>query len=270
MFRRHRKARLDALATLRSVYDERRDLQQAFPEAKAGKYGDLLTWAAAASNGEFKDASRRVLAPYAEWYNANKPDPVVIPWPEIEKTSSASVYPSPITLEIMQDPEARDISHHLPLLFFLVVEFRLKNIVELGTRTGNSSLTLLEAAQYVGGRVLSVDIQPCLEAQRRIHKTNLAHLWTFIHANDLELELDLIPRPIDLLFVDTNHQYQTTIQELNRYGPLVRTGSWIVLHDYTSFTGVAHAVEEFVSTLVAKQHFHPFIHQNGLAVLRLS
>lgn len=265
--RRRRKA--DALASLLQIYKQRPDLQQVYPEVKSGKYEDLLGWAASASIGEFKDSSRPMLAPFADWYIAHKPTVAPIPWQEIEKTSAASAFPSPLTLEVMQDREANAISHHLPTLFFLVVEFGLKNIVELGTHTGNSAITLLEAAQHVGGRVLSIDVQPCLVAKDRVQKANLSHLWTFIQANDLQLEADRIFQSIDLLFIDTDHQYHTTIQELRKYGCQVRNGSWIVLHDYASFAGVTRAVEEFVRMFPAKPHFHPFIHQNGLAVLRV-
>jgi predicted O-methyltransferase YrrM len=169
----------------------------------------------------------------------------------------------------MQYQHATDISYHLPTLSLLVIEFGLKNIVELGTRSGNSTLALLEAAQHIGGKVLSIDIDPCLEAKNRIAAAKLDHLWTFIEGNDLEVDDSGLPHPIDLLFVDTNHLYRYTIQELQKYSRLLRSGSWIVLHDYVSFPGVNRAVEEFVKTLPTKPHFYPFVHQNGLGVLKI-
>jgi predicted O-methyltransferase YrrM len=85
----------------------------------------------------------------------------------------------------------------------------------------------------------------------------------------LELEDNRLPQPIDLLFIDTNHLYRYTVRELEKYSRLLRGGSWIVLHDYVSFPGVNQAVEEFVKTLSTKPRFYPFLHQNGLALLRV-
>lgn len=93
----------------------------------------------------------------------------------------------------MRDKSAADIRDHLITLSLLVSE--LKNIVELGVRTGNSTLVLLEAARQIGGRVLSVDVEPCLEARERVAKARLADHWKFVHGNDLEVADSEIPNP---------------------------------------------------------------------------
>jgi predicted O-methyltransferase YrrM len=259
-----------ALATLLSVYERRPDLQEVFPEVRSGHYERLITWAANAATELCMDSSKPELAPYAKWYQENfQVVAAPIPWLTIQRTGASSACPSPVTLGVMQDPGASDISYHLPTLLLLVLEFDLKNIVELGTRTGNSTLTLLEAAKHVGGRVLSIDIDPCLEAKRRVREANLAHLWTFIQGHDLHLESNRIFQPIDLLLIDTNHLYEYTVQELKKYGSHLRSGSWIVLHDYVSFPGVNRAVEEFIKNLPSNPTFYPFVHLNGLALLRL-
>jgi predicted O-methyltransferase YrrM len=259
-----------ALATLLSVYERRPDLREVFPEVRSGHYERLITWAANAATDQSKDSSKPELAPYAKWYRANfQVVAAPIPWRIMERTGATSAYPSPITLKVMQDQGAGDISYHLPTLLLLVLEFSLKNIVELGTRTGNSTLTLLEAAQHVGGRVLSIDIDPCLEAKRRVQEANLTYLWTFIQGHDLQLESDRIFQPIHLLLIDTNHLYEYTVQELKKYSSHLRSGSWVVLHDYVSFPGVNRAVEEFVKALPSKPSCYTFVHQNGLALLRM-
>lgn len=270
MFKNVLKKNSDALNTLLRVYEQRPDLQEVYPEAKSGEYNRLITWAATASSELGNDSSRPVLAPHADWYKSNfKAVAAPTPWQTMKRTSSSSAFPWPIMLNVMEDRGAADISHHLPTLALLVLEFELKNIVELGTRTGNSTLVLLEAAQHIGGKVLSIDIEPCAEAKRRVHQANLAHLWTFIQGHDLQMEADSLPHPIDLLLIDTSHLYQYTIEELKKYGALLGRGSWIVLHDYVSYPGVNRAIEEFVASLSSKPTFYPFVHQNGLALLRM-
>jgi predicted O-methyltransferase YrrM len=259
-----------ALTTLLELYEQRPDLQEVYPEARSGQYERLITWAASASSGQCKDSSRPILAPHASWYAANfKVVSAPVPWNAAEGTSASSAFPLAITLKTMQRYDATDIGYHLILFPLLIVEFRLKNIVELGTRGGNSTLALLEAARHVDGRVFSVDVDPCLEAKRRIADADLGHLWTFIQGNDLDLEPNRLPQPIDLLFIDTNHLYRYTIRELQIYAQYLREGSWIALHDYVSFPGVNRAVKEFLESLPAKPSFYPFVHQNGLALLRV-
>jgi len=90
-----------------------------------------------------------------------------------------------------------------------------------------------------------------------------------LQADDLKVEALQIPQEIDLLFIDTNHIYAQAIAELRKYGAHLKSGSWVALHDYVSFLGVARAVDEFIVSLPSKARFYPFLHQNGLALLRV-
>jgi predicted O-methyltransferase YrrM len=175
----------------------------------------------------------------------------------------------PVTLATMQDPIANDISHHLLTMALLVNEFDLKNVVELGTRDGNSTLALLEAVKGTGGSVLSIDIDACDDAKRRVKEAGLNRWWKFIQADDMNLDESVLPDPIDLLFIDTSHLYAHTLAELNKFRWRLRDGAWILLHDYVEFPGVRKAVQEFIESLPHKPSFYPFVHQNGLAVIRV-
>jgi predicted O-methyltransferase YrrM len=261
-----------ALAKLLEVYEQRPDLQESFPEVVSGDSRRLIDWAAGASGKQWTDGSQAALEPHATWYAEHftgTPPHVSRLLPTILRTSGESANPLPLTLAIMQEESTSDISHHLLILSLLVTEFGLKHIVELGTRNGHSTLALLEAVQQIGGKVMSVDIEPCLTARRRVAEAGLNTRWEFLHANDLELESAKILQPIDLLFIDTNHLYAQTIAELRKYLPYLTEGSWIALHDYTSFEGVNHAVDEFVRELPGKPTFYPFLNQNGFALIRL-
>jgi len=263
------------LQVLLKLYFERKDLQEVFPEVRNGDVRRLIDWASGVSTHKWEDSSHPILQPYADWYCQNAvgdwsiTPPEITSWLTIELTSRKSDNPIPFTLSVMQDESASDINQHLVTLAMLVMELGLRQIVELGTRDGSSTLALLEAAQKVNGHVLSIDIEPCEEAKQKIMQSGLAPYWTFIQADDVALESAQIPAIVDLLFIDTNHIYTQTIAELRKYGGHLRPGSWIALHDYASYPGVSRAVGEFLDSLPRKARFYPFVHQNGLALIRL-
>lgn len=256
---------------LTAVYRQRADLQEAFPEAAHGDLRRLMNWACDVAHQEWQDCSYETLKPYAKIFTKTpvRAPEIVIPWPTALRSSQAAANPIPITLATMQDPRAEDISNHLMTLALVITEFGLRRIVELGTRDGNSTLALLEAAYSIGGHVTSVDIQPCALAKSRVAAAGLTDLWTFLQANDMQLSPPQIPAVIDFLFIDTTHLYEPTKAELNKYFAYLREGSWIALHDYVSFAGVSRAVDDFVNSHLHKLRFYSYTHQNGLALLRV-
>lgn len=258
-----------ALLHLLELYKSRPDLVDAYPEVHNQEYQGLINWAAGVVAALINDSSKPFLGLYEDWYrqNALAITPVV-GWPAIYKAAEAARNRQSVSLPLYQPSEANDISEHLPLFALLVHEFDLKRIVELGTRSGNSTLVLLEAARQVGGSVLSMDVEPCLEAHQRVKDAGLDSLWSFWQANDLEVPSSQIPQPIDLLFIDTLHTYTQLKAELTKYAPLVRSGGWIVIHDYVAFNGLTDAVQEYVVQHPSRFRFYPFANQNGLAMLR--
>ena len=260
-----------ALAALLKVYEERADLQEVFPEARSGDHARLIDWAAGVATKKWKDNSFASLQQYARWYSARFTGTPRSPvWSDLKQTSGASSNPLPLTIAVMSNESSSDISHHLPVMSMLITEFNLKHIVELGVRAGNSTLVLLEAANGIGGRVLSVDLDPCVEAKNRVNKAGFGPAWKFLEGNDLEIRESDIFQPIDLLFIDSSHLYTHTVAELEKYSAHLKAGSWVAFHDYVSFPGVTQAVHEFVESLPHKPSFYPLVHQNGLALIRLS
>ncbi|MGI8960409.1 MAG: O-methyltransferase [Bryobacteraceae bacterium] len=259
------------LQVLLNLYSSRPDLQESYPEVVNDELQLLINWAASAAAGALEDSARPMLQPHAAWYaqhafNYRPP----IAWDIVTETCSLAANPESVTASVNSVAACDDdISEHLSILSLLVIEFRLEHIVELGTRTGNSSLTLLAAAKSVGGRVLSMDIQPCELAQERVAAAGLAEHWTFRNADDLSVPDSEIPELIDLLFIDTWHTYNQLTAELKKYTPRLRPGSWIAIHDYVSFPGMTRAVRDFVASRPSSLRFYPFANQNGLALIRL-
>ncbi len=262
----------DPLQELLQVYRERKDLQEVFWEGETGDYRRLIDWAYGVSHGKFVDSSYARLRPHAHWFKthftgASATPPV--PWVYLQGVAEHTANPIGSILEMNRAGDRDDISQHLVTLSLLVIEFGLREIVELGTRMGSSTLVLLEAARMVGGHVLSVDVDECREAKQLVRASGLGHLWRFIQGNDVEIAGAELPRIIDLLFIDTNHIYEHTLAELRKFVPHMRPGGWIAFHDYISFAGVTRAVGEFVASLPHPPRLYPYVHQNGLALVKL-
>lgn len=120
--------------------------------------------------------------------------------------------------------EPSDINEHLSTFVTLVDELDARHVIELGTRTGVSTIAWLHALTATGGRLTSVDIDERPDIGKHDH-------WTFIQGDDLDPAVLAQLDPADIVFIDTSHLYDHTLAELNVYRWLVRPGGVIVLHD---------------------------------------
>lgn len=122
-----------------------------------------------------------------------------------------------------------DIYLHLPRLVDLVMSTNAQHVIELGTRTGVSTLAFLHALARTGGTLTSVDLdaRPDIGTHER---------WQFIQGDDMAPEVLAQLAPADIVFIDTSHHYEHTRLELATYRWLVRPGGYLVLHD----TELAH------------------------------
>lgn len=117
-----------------------------------------------------------------------------------------------------------DINEHLPEFVAICNELRATKVIELGTRGGVSTVAWLHAMELNDGHLWSVDISPApqLDSDR----------WTFLRGDDRsQVILDLLPAQVDVVFIDTSHEFEHTATELDLYAPRVRPGGRIVLHD---------------------------------------
>lgn len=141
--------------------------------------------------------------------------------------ASPSSVPDTETLAARYEKACRtpsDIYEHLPTFVALVAELQATAVVELGTRTGVSTIAWLYALEG-RGRLWSVDLDV------RPDIGNYDH-WTYIRGDDLDPDVyTQLPGSVDIVFVDTSHAYLQTLRELGLYRWLVRPGGRIVLHD---------------------------------------
>ena len=118
-----------------------------------------------------------------------------------------------------------DIWLHLPRFLELVEAEHMTKVIELGTRTGVSTIAWLHALEQTGGHLWSVDI----DAKPPIG--DYPH-WTFIQGDDEAADvLAQLPEQVDAVFLDTSHHFEHTLRELRLYRSRVRPGGYIVCHD---------------------------------------
>jgi len=159
--------------------------------------------------------------------------------------------------------ERRDypnIHEHLPRLEALSGG----NVLELGSRDGASTAALLEGVEKRGGFVWSVDNDPAWKSAWEGHPQ-----WKFIGADSTDvkaLKEGGVPDELDLLFIDTEHVYAQVKKEIETWGPKVKPGGVILLHDIHEFPEVRRAAEEYAAGHNLSAEFVD--NCNGLGILR--
>ena len=117
-----------------------------------------------------------------------------------------------------------DIYEHLPTFVALVERLQARHVIELGTRTGVSTIAWLHALTATQGRLTSIDIDERPDIGDHDG-------WTFIQGDDLDPAIVSKLEPAEIVFIDTSHLYDQTVKELNLYRWLVKPGGVLVLHD---------------------------------------
>ena len=133
---------------------------------------------------------------------------------------------------------------YLPWLYGLAVGINSQQVIELGVREAGSTTAFLAALELTGGHLWSCDKD--MPVQRGAELVNRVPWWEFWRMPDQQA-LELAPTSCDILFVDTSHTYDQTLWELLSYGPLVRVGGYVLMHD-TAMVSVQQARDEWLAT----------------------
>lgn len=159
--------------------------------------------------------------------------------------------------------EPSDINEHVAFLRDMVVALNAQTVLELGvSRTAVSTHALHRGVRETGGMLHSVDMHNFKE-----FGPVKSSVWRFTHQEDLEFAKTW-DTPIDLLLIDTSHEYRHTCTELEAFAPhVVRTGC-ILLHDTESYPqGVEKPILEFVEQNPEWKYYRR-TNCNGMGLLR--
>lgn len=131
-----------------------------------------------------------------------------------------------------------DMGHFMDELVLAVKETQATTVFEFGVRYGASTIAFLHAL-YEQGKLYSVDCsfpvkdpetgEELLSSQGPL---GCVDYWVFMLGYDTSEMIEVaLPQYCDILFIDTNHVYEETIDELNMWHDRVMPGGRILLHD---------------------------------------
>ncbi len=123
----------------------------------------------------------------------------------------------------------QDSDRHVMTCFSIALQIHAKRILELGVRTGNTTLPFLCAAQELGGMVHSVD----LEATTFRCPEDLCVYWKFFQSDAIRWleERGHEGAQYDLVYIDDWHSYPHVRRELELIEPMITPSTVILLHD---------------------------------------
>jgi len=125
-----------------------------------------------------------------------------------------------------------DIQEYLPFLHETAKTYRNVRVLELGSRKGNSTLAFLAAADAVNGHVWSGDIDQVDLDPEGMRPWRGNPRWTFICGDDMDPDIQAqYPPEVDVFFLDTSHEYEHTLAELDAFMPRVAKGGVALFHD---------------------------------------
>jgi len=122
--------------------------------------------------------------------------------------------------------------------FLRMVEDELKPdlTVELGTYKGWTSAFL---SNVTAKRTISVDINDYGRDESSQWGNHLLNLFCdAAEQSTVDLVMKELGGPIDLLFIDDGHYYETIVKEFEIWKPHVRPGGWIVFHDINPLANI--------------------------------
>lgn len=117
-------------------------------------------------------------------------------------------------------------------LLSLYIQRKPKHVLEIGTWQGGTLYGWLKYATP-GATILTVDDNPALDEWQAWQVDGVEHVHLVGNSqmqSTIAKVYDWMPE-VDFLFIDADHTYGGVLQDFNNYGPLVKSGGVIALHD---------------------------------------
>ncbi len=165
-----------------------------------------------------------------------------------------------------------DINEHLEFLYTVTCNIHAKKILEFGVRSGQSTSAFLSAIEEMlehdshSHKLWSCDLNmPYGDIEKYIGQEH----WIFQQGNDLDNEIySKLPDSVDIVFIDTGHFFDETLEEMEKYYNKLKKGGLMILHDSNEpqFIGEYAAIRVFLDRH-KECDFYNFINNHGLAVI---
>jgi cephalosporin hydroxylase len=204
----------------------------------------------------------------------------------VRATPRISVDSGPLNEINAHAKKQSDISDHLITLFVEAAALRPSMIVELGVRSGESTVALSRVADLFGSHLISVDLEDCSRACSSEHQV-------FVKTDDVTFAKEFTgwcdrrncASSIDVLFIDTSHELDHTVAEIQSWFPLLSPHCKVIFHDTNMGTvyirrnrttgvgwannrGVIAAIEQYFGCQFDERH--DFVHFTGGWIIKHS
>lgn len=152
------------------------------------------------------------------------------------------------------------------------------NILEIGVRGGVSTAAFLLGLEKNGGHLWSVDkTEKCGELFKHPQWTficadseNASNILHVIIPHDKLLLLPSDPIPFDIVLLDGAHYREGIRADLQNYGPLVKSGGLLLVHDiYGEKNPTPEQIAEDWPTEAVGEEFYAFTKEMGWTTLEL-
>ena len=117
-------------------------------------------------------------------------------------------------------------------------------IVEIGSYIGTSTISLAAAQKEKKGcKVVAIDCSLHPNIHKNLERAGLSNWVELIEDFSCHVSKSWT-KPIELLFIDGNHSYLATKNDLSSWAPFIVEGGYVALHDYSScdYQGIHRAV----------------------------
>ena len=147
----------------------------------------------------------------------------------------------------------QDINEMKPFFFDILVPRKIKEILEIGTEFGGSSIIWNQLCQENEGYFIGVDLAP-ERAQKMLFDstTPVSVVKGDSRSSDTVDAVKKLMRPnkFDFLFIDADHCFPAVMDDIKNYFPLLQKGGIIAFHDANIGGDVDMAIKQSITTNV--------------------
>lgn len=168
-----------------------------------------------------------------------------------------------------------DINYFLPILYEMVNQEIVGKedftIVELGVREGSSTIAFLSALENnKKGRLWSADLDPIMDSlATELINNGLWDYWYFWQGDSVDFsEFHFSDKQVDMIFVDTSHEYDQTVKEIAAWTPKLKVGGRMIFHDTLSrYDGVSVPIQNSLKNKKTKWSYYNIDVITGLGIM---
>jgi len=217
----------NAILTLLSIYQERKDLQEIYPEARNGvNLSNLICWA---KNYGVKEDSR--IKPHSDFYEKNCQQNI----PNFQNFQNHYLnwfHKNCVFNNNRLGQPAIKTPFDAWVYQEIIFETKPDVIIEIGNHSGGSTLflaTLLDELKH--GKIIGIDIDHSKVKDFEHPRIS----WITGNATDEKIfqqtKAQIQPKDKVMIIEDSSHTFENTLSVLNKYSELVSLGCYFVVED---------------------------------------